>query len=136
MSTDFGASISEDPSILTLHTANIRQDQFGRTVIELSESHEISSSNSSKESTRSTSPATNGISNDLDAERSHSVYTNNSEDKLNQRQDETSELTRKEDPVHESNKELDKKAPYYDKVSTVEPRYFELSGESKKNSSK
>lgn len=122
MSTDFGASISEEPSIPTLHTANIRQDQFGRTVIELSENYETSSSNnSSKTSSGSTSPASNGVSNDLDADRSHSVYSNNSEDKLNENQnrDETSELTRKEDQVQESNREVDKKTlDCHDKVSS------------------
>lgn len=122
MSTDFGASISEEPSIPTLHTANIRQDQFGRTVIELSENHETYCSNSSNASSGSTSPASNGVSNDLDADRSHSVYSNNSEDKLNENQnrDETSELTRKEDQVQESSKEVEKKAlDRDDKVSST-----------------
>ena len=109
MSTDFGASISEEPSIPTLHTANIQQDQFGRTVIELSESDGASSSNSSKTYSGSTPPATNGASNELDADRSHSLYSNSSEDKLNQKRDETSELTRKEDQAQESNKEVEKK---------------------------
>ena len=123
MSTDFGASISEEPLKPTLNTTNIRQDQFGRTVIELSESHDTSSSNFSKTPSGSASPATNGISNELDAERSHSVYSSNSEDKLdeNQKRDKTSELTRKEEQAQESNKEEEKKSPNdnNDKVSTM-----------------
>ena len=109
MSTDFDASISEEPSIPALHTANIRQDQFGRTVIELSENPESSSSNSSETSSGLTSPAANGVSNGIDADRLHSVYSNNSEE-LNQRRDETSELIRNEDQFQDSNKEAEKKS--------------------------
>ena len=109
MSTDFGASISEEPSIPALHTANIRQDQFGRTVIELSENPESSSSNSSETSSGLTYPAANGVSNSIDADRLHSVYSNNSEE-LNQRRDETSELIRNEDQFQDSNKEAEKKS--------------------------
>lgn len=92
-----------------LHTANIRQDQFGRTVIDLSEDHERSSSNSSETSSGSTSPAANGVSNGIDTDRLHSVYSNNSEE-LNQRRDETSESIRKEGQFQDSNKEAEKKS--------------------------
>ena len=110
MSTDFGVSISEEPSIPVLHTAHIRQDQFGRTVIDLSENAQPSSSDSSEISCGSTSAATNGVSNGIDADISHSVYSNNSEE-LNQVRDETSKSTRKEDQFQENNKEVEKKAP-------------------------
>lgn len=108
MSTDFGASISEEPSIPVSHTANIRQDQFGRTVIELSENPEPSSSDSSEISSGSTSPATNGVSNGIDPDITHSVYSNNSEE-LNPKRDETSESTRKEEQFQDSKKEVEKK---------------------------
>jgi len=108
VSTDFGASISEEPSGPVLHTANIRKDQFGRTAIDLSENHASSSSNSSERSSGSSSPAANGVSNGIDADRSHSVYSNNSEE-LNQQLDETLESRRKEDQFQESNKEVEKK---------------------------
>lgn len=113
MSTDFGASISEEPSIPALHTGNIRQDQFGRTVIELSENPESSSSNFSETSSGSTSQAANGFSYGINADRSHSVYSNNSEE-LNQRRDETSESIRKEDQFQDSNnnKETERKSLY------------------------
>lgn len=109
MSTDFGASISEEHLIPALRTGNIRQDQFGRTVIELSENPESSSSNSSETSSGSTSPAANGVSNGIDADRSHSVYSNNSEE-LNQRRDENSESMRKEDQFQDNNKEAERKS--------------------------
>ena len=109
MSTDFGASISEEPSIPALHTANIRQDQFGRAVIELSENPESSTSNSSEASSGSTSPAANGVSNGVDADRSHSVYSNNSEE-LNQRRDEISESIINEDQFQDNNKEAERKS--------------------------
>ena len=109
MSTDFGASISEEPSIPALHTGNIRQDQFGRTVIELSENPESYSSNSSETSSGPTSPAAYGVSNGIDADRSHSVYSNNSEE-LNQRRDESSESIRKEDQLQGNNKEAERKS--------------------------
>ena len=105
VSTDFGASISEEPSIPVLRTANIRQDQFGRTVIDLSENPEPSSSNSSETSSGSTSPPAYGVCNGIDAERSHSVYSNNSEE-LIQNRDETSE----EGQLQDSNKEVEKKS--------------------------
>lgn len=92
-----------------LHTANIRQDQFGRTVIVLSEDHEPSSSNSSETSSGSTSPAANGVSNGIDTDRLHSVYSNNSKE-LNQRRDETSESIGKEGQFQDSNKEAEKKS--------------------------
>lgn len=109
MSTDFGASISAEHLIPALRTGNIRQDQFGRTVIELSENPESSSSNSSETSSGSTSPAANGVSNGIDADRSHSVYSNNSEE-LNQRRDENSESIRKEDQFQDNNKEAERKS--------------------------
>lgn len=109
MSTDFGASISEEHLKPALHTGNIRQDQFGRTVIELSENPESSSSNSSETSSGSTSPAANGVSNGIDADRSHSVYSNNSEE-LNQRRDENSESMIKEDQFQDNNKEAERKS--------------------------
>lgn len=117
VSTDFGASISEEPSIPALHS-NIRQDQFGRTVIDLSESHEPSSSNSSKTSTGSTLPATNGVSNDVDANRSHSVYSNSNGDELNQTRDESFDLTRQENQAQENSEEVETKhLDHADRVS-------------------
>jgi len=104
VSTDFGTSISEEPPTPVLHTANIRQDQFGRTVIDLSENPEpSSSSNSSETPSGLTSPAANGVCNGIEAERSHSVYSNNSEE-LNQKRDETSTEGQIQDGVKEVQK--------------------------------
>jgi len=108
VSTDFGASISEEPSTPVLHTANIRQDQFGRTVIDLSENPEPSSSSSSETPSGSTSPAANGVCNGIDTDRSHSIYSNNSEE-LNQKRGETSENS-EEAQFQDSNKEVQKKS--------------------------
>ena len=123
MSTDFGASISEETSTPELHTANIRQDQFGRTVIELSESHPSSSYNSSVTSSGSSSPDANGVSNGVDTDRSHSVHSNNVEE-LNQRRDDTSDSRRTEDQFQESNKEAEKKSlDHAVQVSVTEGSY-------------
>ena len=119
MSTDFGASISEEPLTPT-SPANIRQDQFGRTVIELSENHQPSGFNSSKSSSGSTSPVSNGVNNDLDEDRSHSFYSSNNEDELNVNRSGISD-TRNEEQVQEGDKDVEKKDLDYadDKVSKL-----------------
>lgn len=93
MSIDFGASISEEPSSPVLYE-NIRQDQFGRTVIELNHPQDASNPPSPSNSP----PVLNGNSNEIDKETSHSVYSeNNNDHKFNPKRSEPTELTRKED---------------------------------------
>ena len=106
MSTDFGATISEEPSIPTSPT-NIYQDQSGRTVIELSENHQPCSPDSSKASLESTSPAINGFESNVDAERLHSVYSNNNENADNKSK--TDPEARNEEREEEGDKTVEKK---------------------------
>ena len=109
MSIDFGASISEpeEPSSPDAHE-RIRQDQFGRTVIELNQTQESSIAPSSS----STSPSVlNGNSDEIETIISHSVYTApeyNNESTINHSR---TNSTRKEDEFKESGDEEVEKTP-------------------------
>ena len=116
MSTDFGASISEAEKPSSPDAQEIiRQDQFGRTVIELNQTQESSIPPSSS----STSPpVVNGNSDEIETTSLHSVYTaeynNDSAFEHNR-----SDSTRKEDEFKESGVEDVEEKPmdYVDSVS-------------------
>lgn len=107
--SDFGASISEEPSSPPAICQNIRQDQFGRTVIELNKTQE---SLDSSPSSLPYPPALNGNSNDIEAKNSHTVCSeNNDDDRFKHTRTEINALTRNEGESQESSdKELDKKS--------------------------
>lgn len=115
MSTDFGVSISEaeEPSNPDAQEV-IRQDQFGRTVIELNQTQE----SSIPPSPSSTSPPVlNGNSDEIETTSLHSVYTaeyNNDSAFDHNRSD----STRKEDEFKESDVEDVEKKPM-DHVDSV-----------------
>lgn len=103
MSTDFGASISEEPSTPAVYE-NIRQDQFGRTVIELNQTQKSSTSSSTSP------PVVNGHSSEIETKSSQSIYSeNNNDERFNQERIEATAYTRKEEEFQESrDKELEK----------------------------
>ena len=115
MSTDFGVSISEAEGPSSPDAQEIiRQDQFGRTVIELNQTQESSRPPSSS----STSPPVlNGNSDEIETASLHSVYTaeyNNDSAFDHNRSD----STRKEDEFKESGVEDMEKKPM-DHVDSV-----------------
>lgn len=111
MSTDFGASISEAEKPSSPDAQEIiRQDQFGRTVIELNQTQESSIPSTSP-------PVVNGNSDEIETKSLHSVYTaeyNNDSAFDHNRSD----STRKEDEFKESGDEDVEKKPM-DYVNSV-----------------
>lgn len=104
MSTDFGASISEEPSTSVVYE-NIRQDQFGQTVVELNQTQESSTSSSTS------LPVVNGHSSEIETKSSQSIYSeNNNDERSNQKRIEATTFTRKEEEFQESrDKEVEKR---------------------------
>lgn len=111
MSTAFGASISEEPSAPDVFE-NIKQDQFGRTVIDLSQTQESLSPPSS-----STSPQVlNGVGNEKDMSIVHLVYTGKNKDDILEKYQ--TELANEEHDFHlSSDKDVDKKL--LDRIDSV-----------------
>ena len=110
MSTDFGLSICEEPSSAPVIYQNITQDQFGRTVIELSHSQE---SSSAAPPSSLSYPAVDGNNNNVEDKSDKSRFVNSkidNDEKFHKEQTEDTVLTKKELEVEESgDKELNKK---------------------------
>ena len=117
MWTDFGTSLCEEPSSAPVIYQNITQDQFGRTVIELTQSQE---SSSAVPPSSLSHPANDGNNNSVEAYKSQFVYSKiDNDEKFYKKQTEDTTLTKKELEVEESgDKELNKKhLKHADKVS-------------------